>query len=120
MINNLFVSFHLTKGKGDPAAQLAARRVAVLEVIHAQDHWAEIHEEFYFVSTTDDAQDLADQLRALVGPNDPLVVVDGATAYWHHLPEQVADYLRDHWSRRVIGDQGTRYPDDDDDAPMEE
>ena len=96
MSNNLFVSFRVTGRSG-----VKQRRAEALAVIQAHDHWAEVHDGLYYVSVDREAQDLAGRLRAVLGPRDPVIVVDtnGNTAIWHNLPDQVGQYLRAHWNR---------------------
>ena len=98
MSTNLFVSFHVTSRGKSPASE---RRAAAVAVIQAHDHWAEVHEGLYYLSADREAQDLAGRLRAVLGPNDPVIVIDtnANTATWHNLPDEVGQYLRAHWNR---------------------
>jgi hypothetical protein len=91
MTNNLFISYDLyNPGQGYED---------VAEAIKALGHWAKVQRSFWFVRSTDTAEQAAKRVWAAMDNNDSLIVVDAShnAAYWYNLTPEVSQYLKDWW-----------------------
>ncbi|WP_368647792.1 hypothetical protein [Castellaniella ginsengisoli] len=91
MANNLFISYDLMA-----PGQHYDR---VTEAIKALGDWAKVHYSLFYVSTSYTSQQAAEHVWKSMDANDKLCVIDAANAHWFNLPNDVSQYMQNHWRR---------------------
>ncbi len=93
MANNIAISYDL---KGP-----SRNYPAVAKKIKELGGWAKVNESFWYVDSVFTAAQARDHILPALDSNDKLFVVNATNgqAAWHNLSDQVASYLRNHWSR---------------------
>lgn len=93
MGNNLFISYDLNS-----PGQTYDR---VIDEIKTLGSWAKVQKSFWYVKSPLSASDALKRVWAKMDRNDSLIVVDATnqTASWQGLSEEVAQHIKDNWTR---------------------
>ncbi len=91
MANNLHISYDLH----EPGKNYEK----VIEKIKSLGGWAKIHYSFWYLKTTQGAEQVANSIRSVMDVNDTLYVADTTnnTAYWYGLSDEVSQFIQDQW-----------------------
>lgn len=91
--NNLHVSYDLIKP--DKNYEKVIAKVKELGT------WAKIHYSYWYVNSTKTASEAVDFLKPALDSNDKVYVVDATNnaAAWNTLPDNVAEYIKDQWTK---------------------
>src|SRR3954468_10254446 len=73
----------------------------VIAQIKALGSWAKIHYSYWYVNSTKSASQAVDFLKPALDANDKVYVVDATNnaAAWNTLPNNVANHIREQWTK---------------------
>lgn len=94
MQRNLFISYDLNAP--------GQKYDLVANKIKALGSWAKVQKSFWYLNTSNTAEEVAKAIWSVMDSNDSLIVVDSTSndAYWFNLSAEVSQFIQRNWAAK--------------------